>query len=265
MVTGKRAFDGKTKASVIGAILAAIIRSFTANPSERRVLTASILPPGKAAINELAISPDGKTLALAATAGGVILFSNRFEGIFRLSAQGGKPERVAAIDRTRQETVYLAPHFLPGGHRYVYEARNVETSAIVLAALDSNERTLLVAGASSPAFVRSAEGEEFLLFVRENTLMAQRFDDRLGTLAGDALSISGRVGESGILRRGRFSAASGALLVFGSESPGLVRLTWLDRNGKRLGEVGEPGEFFWMALSRDGRRLVYSEQHPQTR
>jgi eukaryotic-like serine/threonine-protein kinase len=49
------------------------------------------------------------------------------------------------------------------------------------------------------------------------------------------------------------AAVSGKLLLY-SEAGSMSQFTWFDRAGKRLGVVGEPGDFMYVRLSPDGRR-----------
>ena len=43
-----------------------------------------------------------------------IVFAERGNGLFRVTASGGKPEHVAAPDDKQSELEYFSPHVLPG-------------------------------------------------------------------------------------------------------------------------------------------------------
>jgi Tol biopolymer transport system component len=85
--------------------------------------------------------------------------------------------------------------------------------------------------------------------------MAQRFDpDRL-QLSGEPQPVADPVG--GIPTAGQMTlAASPAGVLFYSLAASNRQLTWLDKEGKRLGTLGEPGAYFNVGLSPDGRRAV---------
>ena len=54
---------------------------------------------------------------------GVIVFAPNREGVLaRVSAAGGIPAAVTALDRRRQETAHLWPQFLPDGRHFLYLA-----------------------------------------------------------------------------------------------------------------------------------------------
>lgn len=55
-------------------------------------------------------------------------------------------------------------------------------------------------------------------------------------------------------------SASGQLLYSAANTSG--QFTWLDRGGKRLGVLGEPGEYAAFRLSPDGRRVVAARARP---
>jgi Tol biopolymer transport system component len=98
-----------------------------------------------------------------------------------------------------------------------------------------------------------------LLYLRENTLMAQPFDaDRLET-KGEAVPLAEGVAIfTQPARAAGFTVSAGGLLVYQSGVVGVqYRLVWKDRQGKTLGNLGEiRGQFVGIALSPDGKRLA---------
>ena len=57
---------------------------------------------------------------------------------------------------------------------------------------------------------------------------------------------------------------NGMLVVRIRHSSGTEILTWYDRSGKRLGTVGEQGEFFDLDLSPDEKKLATTELNTAT-
>jgi hypothetical protein len=120
-------------------------------------------------------------------------------------------------------------------------------------------RVASLRGGTPKAILQSSYGAIFasggyLLFVRNNALLAQSFDPRSLTLAGapatlvpSVLAISFRL----------FSASDNGVLAY---HPGTgtrrLRLTWFDRAGHQLGNVGPVDEYSNPALSPDGKRLA---------
>jgi Tol biopolymer transport system component len=96
-----------------------------------------------------------------------------------------------------------------------------------------------------------------ILFVLEETLMAQPFDAGRLELSGDGFPVADPVGSGTILGFYSFSAsARGALAYVTSSFVGTSQLTWFDRRGKLLETVGDPGRIGNVTLSPDGARAA---------
>jgi hypothetical protein len=150
---------------------------------------------------------------------GVILFAT-FGGasnpLRRISDTGGPPSPATSLDADNGETQHWFPSFLPDGRHFLYLAVGSKTAGpsspngIYVAALDSNERKLLVPGGSSAMYAQGS-----LLFLRQQTLMAQRFDVERLELTGESVPIAERVsigGTSGIA--GGFSVSETGVLAY---------------------------------------------------
>ena len=167
---------------------------------------------------------------------GTILFVRNPAGpILRVAADGsGTVEAVTEVgDR---EAGHLAPHFLPDGRHFLYYVQGAadKQGIYVSSLVDGRPRKLL--DAETAAAYTSGQ----LLFVRDQTVLAQPFDaDRL-TLVGTAFQVAGEA--LGSIREtgpDAVSAARNGTLAFrvGSTRPH-ARYTWVDRSGRRLGEIG---------------------------
>jgi serine/threonine protein kinase/Tol biopolymer transport system component len=193
----------------------------------------------------------------------VILFSATGEGsvIMRVSASGGTVSPVTALDRENGETQHWAPFFLPDGRHFLYVAIGTRSggpasvNGIYVAALDSNERKLLVAGGASPRYARG-----FLLFLRDQTLMAQPFDVEGLALGGDAVPAAEQVATGGLSgRMGAVTVSDNGVLAYQRGSRGdLSQLVWVDRTGQQLEALSDRGDYGDVTLSPDGRRAAVS-------
>ncbi len=147
------------------------------------------------------------------------------------------------------ESTHRRPYFLPDGRHFVFSAgaRNSSAAkAIRLGSLDGADSTVLIPEADSGATYDAG----YLLYVRGGTLIAQPFDVERLALAGSARPVMEDVPGGGIGTRAGFSAAHG-LLVHASGQLGVNDLTWFDRQGNRLGRLGEPGRFASLTFSTD--------------
>jgi len=174
---------------------------------ESRVITGTL--PGEGIISPV-FSPDGRALAYASAAenaikripieGGTplkicdvvrppfgvtwfesdLFFGAGSDGIMRVSANGGVPERIAEVPDT--ELAY-GPQLLPGGRAVLFSAiRRVSASSlaanssIVLQALPSGPRQTLVVDGAVVRYVPSG----YLLFAQSGIVMARAFSlDRM--------------------------------------------------------------------------------------
>ena len=125
---------------------------------------------------------------------GTILFSpDFFTGLFRLSSGGGTPVEVTKPDAARLESSHRWPLFLPDGQHFLYLAGNFsghfEANQIFLGSLDSGEKRPIVSASSNAAYADPG----YLLYMRDNVLVAQRFDSRKYVLSGEPRTISDEV------------------------------------------------------------------------
>jgi len=187
---------------------------------------------------------------------GVIAFCPTPGGspLYRVSDKGGEPIQLTTLNESRQEMSHLFPVFLPDGRHFLYLARSrqKENNAIYVGSLDSKEVTRISSADSYLAY--SAPG--YLLFAREATLMAQRFDADKLQATGEAFPVVEH------LRPWDFSVSENGVLVYITGNPVLNQLTWFDRGGKPVDTVGPPGHYFFPRLSPDEKRVAVVCSNP---
>jgi Tol biopolymer transport system component len=180
---------------------------------------------------------------------GVILFGVNLKGMMKIPETGGDPLLVAGLDATITENSIRFPQFLADGNHFIYFSRtsNPLHHGVYLDALDTlgkiPRRKLTVADGPSALGHDPFSRHDFLVFPKDGHLWAQRFDAASGSLAGEKLAISDDVGQ--------YSLSATATLVFRHATSEQSTLVWLDRAGKSLGQVGQPGEYWDVALSPD--------------
>jgi Tol biopolymer transport system component len=201
-----------------------------------------------------------------------ILFSP-FGPLMQVPDWGGTPSRTGAGNSARGY-----PSLLPDGRHLVYTVGppGSENSGIYVGLLDSKQGEeppkKLLPDTSAAVYTpvpNSTDG--YLLFVRASTsngsagtLMAVSFDARRLEIVGEPFPIAEGVAS--------FSTAPTGVLVYRtgiSSAAGPSRgnisgqLTWLDREGKVLGTVGDPGLYRTLAISPDGKRVAFERADPQ--
>ena len=196
----------------------------------------------------------------------MIVFAPNYNvGLQQVSESGGTPTQLTTLDSAREENSHRWPSFLPDGHHFIYLRRSVddEKMGVFLGSIDSKEYSLLLPSKSNAVYASPG----YLLFVREQSLMAQAFDAGSGKATGQAFPITENVGYDPNYSVGLFSASTTGVIAIGmsSNSTGNRHLVWFDRNGKRLGEVGSAGNQFDFSLSPDEKKVAIRRIDAQTR
>ena len=190
------------------------------------------------------------------SAEGVILFDGRSaDPLWRVSAAGGA-RQPAVIGNGKAEGTPGAgwPEFLPDGRHFLYTLTDGASPdmTLMVGTLDSKDNTTLFKTTSRVQYAEPG----YLLFVRERTLVAQKFDVRSLTVEGEPVPVGEGLG-SGDLGLASFSVSRNGVLVFrGGELTG-TRLVWLDRSGKETPVLDAPADYRDTSLSPDGTRLTY--------
>jgi Tol biopolymer transport system component len=189
---------------------------------------------------------------------GVILFGS-VSGLQRVAASGGVPALLTKADASRQEFAHGFPQFLPDGKRFLYfiRSRDSNVAGIYAGSLDRPQERLKILRASAKAvYAPPVSGRPgYLLWLREQTLMTQRFDAGNLRLEGDPRPLVEDVAMLG--SRAAFWVSDAGLLVYrtGEDYP-RHKMTWMSRDGKRLEEAGQEDRYNDLRLSPDGRRVA---------
>jgi Tol biopolymer transport system component len=184
---------------------------------------------------------------------GVIVFSQRYS-IYQIPAAGGTASLVANVDLARQENSLRYPDFLPDGKRFLYVARSgrPDQHGAYLASVDGGHPRRLFATRSA---VRYAGGNE-LAYLRDETLVAQPFDADFGRTTGEPHPIVGGISSIAVGPVELFSMAENGSLIYRRPTENPRQLTWVDRTGRVLSALGDPGVIANFRISPDGGRVV---------
>src|SRR5262249_43721138 len=187
----------------------------------------------------------------------VIVFAPTSSGpLFRVSATGGGVTTpVTELNTSRKEFAHKHPWFLPDGIHFLYLVFSTqpEYSGIYVGSLNSKETKRLLPSATNAKFVPP----DRLLFMRENTLMAQRFNISELKLEGEPLRVAEEVGTvAGTGNYAGFAVSENGRLAY---RPGRnatdTSLSWMDRSGKILQRIGT-ANYENPRLSPNGKRLA---------
>jgi serine/threonine protein kinase/Tol biopolymer transport system component len=186
---------------------------------------------------------------------GEILFSPGSPGgLFRVSAAGGIPRPVTRLDSSDNESSHRWPSFLPDGKHFLYTNLRTydEEANTYISSLDDTAKTFLMKSDVNIVFAAPSH----ILFVRNRTLMAQRFDPGTEKPEGDPFPVMVDVGSIPLLQAGDYSWSPAGVLVTGKGRAVNRQYAWFDRSGKNLGSACPPGNYFDIALSPSGTQAA---------
>jgi len=202
-----------------------------------------------------------RTLTTALSCGGAwnredtILFAGPLFGpISRISAASSATTRV---DVTRPSKVsHRLPHFLPDGRHFLYYiAGPPDRRGVYVNDVTGSESRRLLDADTGAVYLPSGH----LLFVRQGTLLAEKFDLAKRVVSGKPFPVEEHVAFNPTKYVAAVSASSTDVFAYRSGSAvGKRQFVWVDRSGKELKRVGDPdpADPLDPALSPDGDRVA---------
>ncbi|MCL5743542.1 MAG: hypothetical protein M1541_06395, partial [Acidobacteria bacterium] len=192
---------------------------------------------------------------------GVIVFGKSLsDGLYRVPAGGGEPKRLTTPNRKEHERAHLWPRFLPDGNHFLYFALNEsdEKSGIYVGELDSTEARRIASADTNGVFGTNPDPgtSGYLIFMRGRRIIAQQFEPGNAELNGNPLTLAEDVGFVQSLSLEPVSASNNGLLAYQKVEATKRQLVWYDREGHRLGYLGEPGNYGPARISHDASRVA---------
>jgi Tol biopolymer transport system component len=174
-------------------------------------------------------------------ADGVIVYSPATQDrLYRINANGGTPTPVTSLD-INQHTSHRWPFFLPDGKHFFYSAINHDSAksgndTVYYASVDGSVNKPLLKSKSNAIY---ADG--YLLFARNEQLLAQTFNPSSGTLSGEARTLAKDIANDPTTWHMDVAAAYTGLLLYGTGSGdyGTLELYWVERATKKESKIAE--------------------------
>ena len=179
--------------------------------------------------------------------GETLLLADRYSGLYTLAVgEGGATKLQPAV--TPSDVVFRWPQFLPDGKHFLYYSVSDDpaTAGTFIGSIGSAERVRLF---DPSHWAVTFASPDRLLFVRDHTLLTQRFDVGSLQLLGTAVPIPGapQVGKG---YETSVSVSDNGILAIRAANA-LEHLTWFDRSGRELGPAAGSGGFHNPTLSPD--------------
>jgi Tol biopolymer transport system component len=144
------------------------------------------------------------------------------------------------------------PAFLPDGRHFLFTTVGTGENRLFVGSTEPGFEPVEILATSSLVLFAPPR---HLLYVRDDTLVAQPFDAESRELTGEPVPLAEEVGASGV-GLAHISASNNGVLVYRAGATAARRLVWVDRSGKELEEIDEPAEYGNSALSPSGDRVV---------
>jgi serine/threonine protein kinase len=190
--------------------------------------------------------------------GKIVLPTDQVSGLSVVLESGGIPVGLTRLDSTLNEQTHRYPCFLPDGKHFLYFARTTASGsgsamdAICVGSLDGKTNKRLMPGISNMAYAAG-----YILFMRENSLMAQSFDPDALELKGEPFPIAESVDFSTRYSIASFTVSQTGVLVFlGKSAATTPELALFSPAGKKLRSFGQPEVFVVAKLSSDGKTIA---------
>ena len=194
-----------------------------------------------------------------------VAFGQGAAGIFRVSENGGKPERLVSV---KDNEAAHGPHVLPGGKAILYTVRGAaendwDRSQIFVQSLEpGSTRQLLFEGGREARFVSTGH----IVYAYQGTLFALPFDvSQLKVAGGPTPVVEGVRNAGATTGTSQFSFADNGTLIFvpgplsGGSSGALRTLALRDRAGNELERLKVPPRAYsYPRVSPDGKRVAVS-------
>ncbi len=188
---------------------------------------------------------------------GTIVFAPIYsEGLFRVSANGGTPERLTTPDHGAGVLGHWWPQALPGERQILFTAYKtpMDESRIGVLDLQSKQVRWIVDGGFDARYVASGH----VLYAKGKRIYAMPFDAAKAVATGPAVAVLDDVQTSQSSAFAVVAVAPDGTLAYATEtlSSPPARLVWIDRQGRTTNVLDEARRFVTASLSRDGRRAA---------
>ena len=197
------------------------------------------------------VSPWGVTWSTDNT----ILIGQGPAGIWRVSGDGGTPERIIAVEDGQSAA---APQLLPDGRTVLFTlagSGNWNEAHLVVQSLGDGARQTLITGTDG-RYLHSGH----LVYALRGTVLAVPFDVSALKTIGGPVSLLEEVWQGQASGAAQFAVASAGTLVYvpaDTAAPQSRRtLVWVDRRGTEAPLPAGPRAYVYPRLSPDGTRLA---------
>jgi hypothetical protein len=185
-----------------------------------------------------------------------ILYGTDREGLWRVPASGGDPER---LTHPEGAVSHRWPEWLPGGRAALFTIADGETEQIALLDIATGETRVLISDGTTPKYVATGH---IVYGAADGSLRAAPFDLATLTVTGDPVPVLEEIAMSSYTGGAHYALSDEGSLIYvtggRNDDGGGVKtsLTWVDTQGREepLGLAACSCRYF--RISPDGTRVV---------
>src|SRR5262249_42786882 len=158
---------------------------------------------------------------------GTIVFASSVSGpLSQVSAAGGAVSALTKLQPGQND--HRAPQFLPGETHILYYARGApQVRGVYVARRDGSEPKPLIDAHAPAGFASSGQ----LLFVRDRTLFAQKFDPEQLEVSGPTVAIADSIALNQGVSLAMLAASPSGAVGYGTTVASQYQFAWFDRAG----------------------------------
>lgn len=185
---------------------------------------------------------------------GIVFSRGSGSSLLQVAPGGGNAKPITTLDTADGEISHSWPQFLPDGRHLLYVAINRDRakSAVYVQELGSSHRVLVMRNPSRAVWTPAG----YLLFLRQETLLAQRMDLKNFRLSGEPASVAEGVASANNGRASFAAGGHGVLVYRAGAFADDARLAWRGRDGKHLGWVGKVNQYVSVRVSPDDKKAA---------
>ena len=178
---------------------------------------------------------------------------NAASPLLRISTASGESRPATKLAPELGEQSHRFPWVLPGGGFLYTSTGSPKVQGIYWFGRGAKSARRIL-----PDLSRALLDERgYLLWVRDGTLVAQRFDAERGELSGGLVPVAEGVGvDPQRASASWFAASASGTVAFRQGIEQRNELVWTDRKGTALGSLARPGDYREPSISADGRLVV---------
>ena len=176
------------------------------------------------------------------------------EGLYRVSAAGGEPEMLMALDPEKGEEEYRQPEVLPGGEAVLFTIRVENSFQVAVLSLETGEKKIVVEGGREAHYAPT--GHLVYEMAGTGTLMAVAFDLASQEIMGKPVAILEGIRQFPDAAVDYSFSDDGTLVYIPGGSAAKRTLVWVDRQGTERLVTKQERNFNVPRIAPDGKRLA---------